>query len=165
MKNLKILALLISVFLLFGCGPAANTVNTNENKTTPTVAPDSLQTITIAERPASVKDMMAKRGEQDQAKPTLKIIEPKADSTVGSSTVKIKLELAGDLKGYKPGQDPATHMGNHIHVILDNQPYEAYYDLDREFELRNVADGEHTLRVFPRGRGMKAIRTTARFRW
>ena len=40
-------------------------------------------------------------------------------------------------------------MGNHIHVILDNQPYEAYYNLDQEFELRNVADGEHTLRVFP----------------
>jgi hypothetical protein len=40
-------------------------------------------------------------------------------------------------------------MGNHIHVILDNQPYEAYYNLDHEFELRNVTDGEHTLRVFP----------------
>jgi hypothetical protein len=40
-------------------------------------------------------------------------------------------------------------MGNHIHVILDNQPYEAYYNLDSEFELRDVKDGEHTLRVFP----------------
>ncbi|MCV4566563.1 hypothetical protein OFB72_28825, partial [Escherichia coli] len=63
--------------------------------------------------------------------------------------MKVKLELGGDLKGYKPGMDPETHTGNHIHVILDNQPYEAYYNLDREFELRNVADGEHTLRVFP----------------
>ena len=42
-----------------------------------------------------------------------------------------------------------TKMGNHIHVILDNQPYEAYYNLEQEFELRNVSDGEHTLRVFP----------------
>ncbi|MCV4754950.1 hypothetical protein OFC37_36360, partial [Escherichia coli] len=78
----------------------------------------------------------------------IKIIEPKADSVINSSTVKVKLELGGDLKGYKPGMDPETHTGNHIHVILDNQPYEAYYNLDREFELRNVADGEHTLRVF-----------------
>jgi len=45
--------------------------------------------------------------------------------------------------------DEATHTGNHIHVILDNQPYEAFYNLDHEFELRNVSDGEHTLRVFP----------------
>jgi hypothetical protein len=57
--------------------------------------------------------------------------------------------LSGDLKGYKPMKDMETQMGNHIHVILDNQPYEAYYNLDQEFELRNVADGEHTLRVFP----------------
>jgi hypothetical protein len=93
--------------------------------------------------------MMAQRGEQDEAKPTLKIVEPRADSTVTSSTVKVKLELAGDLKGYKPMKDMTTQMGNHIHVILDNQPYEAYYNLDSEFELRNVSDGEHTLRVFP----------------
>jgi hypothetical protein len=39
-------------------------------------------------------------------------------------------------------------MGNHIHVILDNEPYEAYYNLDGPFELRNVADGPHTIRVF-----------------
>jgi hypothetical protein len=93
--------------------------------------------------------MMAQRGEQDEAKPVLKIVEPKADAAVSSSTVKVKLELSGDLKGYKPMKDMATQMGNHIHVILDNQPYEAYYNLDQEFELRNVADGEHTLRVFP----------------
>ena len=92
---------------------------------------------------------MSERGEQDKASPLLKIVEPKADSTVGSSTVKVKLELGGDLKGYKPMKDMTTQMGNHIHVILDNQPYEAYYNLDQEFELRNVADGEHTLRVFP----------------
>jgi hypothetical protein len=61
----------------------------------------------------------------------------------------VKLEISGDLKGYQPMKDPATGMGNHIHVILDNQPYEAYYNLNQEFELRNVADGEHTLRVFP----------------
>ncbi len=92
--------------------------------------------------------MMAARGEQDAAQPTLKIVEPAANANVNSSTVKVKLNISGDLKGYKPHKDPATQMGNHIHVILDNQPYEAYYNLDEEFELRNVADGEHTLRVF-----------------
>jgi hypothetical protein len=93
--------------------------------------------------------MMASRGEQDQAAPTLKIVEPAANSTVNSSTVKVKLALSGDLKGYQPHKDPETQMGNHVHVILDNQPYEAYYNLNQEFELRNVSDGDHTLRVFP----------------
>jgi len=92
---------------------------------------------------------MASRGEQDTASPVIKIVEPAANAVIESSTVKVKLQLSGDLKGYKPGMNMETHTGNHIHVILDNQPYEAYYNLDQPFELRNVMDGEHTLRVFP----------------
>ena len=105
--------------------------------------------LTEVQRPKNIADMMAQRGAQDQANPTLKIAEPAANSTVNSSTVRVRLDLSGDLKGYQPAKDPQTGMGNHIHVILDNQPYEAYYNLNQEFELRNVADGEHTLRVFP----------------
>ncbi len=105
--------------------------------------------LTEVPRPQKITEMMAQRGAQDEAQPTLQIVEPAANSTANSSTVKVKLNLSGDLKGYKPMMDAATKMGNHIHVILDNQPYEAFYNLDGEFELRNVADGEHTLRVFP----------------
>jgi hypothetical protein len=116
--------------------------NTNANAS-------STQTLSIVERPQKIKDLMAGRGEQDSAAPTLKIVEPAANATVNSATVKVKLDLSGDLKGYKPGMNEETHTGNHIHVILDNQPYEAFYNLDNEFELRNVQDGEHTIRVFP----------------
>ena len=105
--------------------------------------------LTEVARPQNIAQMMTQRGAQDQANPSLKIVEPAANAAVGSSTVRVRLELSGDLKGYQPMKDPATGMGNHIHVILDNQPYEAYYNLNQEFELRNVADGEHTLRVFP----------------
>ncbi|HJS52510.1 MAG TPA: hypothetical protein VJ781_11465, partial [Pyrinomonadaceae bacterium] len=115
--------------------------NSNANSTTP-------QTLTTVDTPERIKDQMATRGEQDSASPTLKIVEPKADSSIASSTVKVKLDISGDLKGYEPHMDPSTNTGNHIHVILDNQPYEAYYNLEQPFELRNVSDGEHTLRVF-----------------
>ncbi len=110
---------------------------------------NSAQHLSEVRRPQKISAMMAQRGEQDQAAPTLKFVEPIDGATVNNSTVKVKLALAGDLKGYQPMKDMATGMGNHIHVILDNQPYEAYYNLGNEFELRNVADGEHTLRVFP----------------
>ncbi len=110
---------------------------------------DTAHNLREVPRPQNIADMMAQRGEQDQAAPTLKFIEPTDGAAVNNSTVKVKLALAGDLKGYKPMKDMATGMGNHIHVILDNQPYEAFYNLDGEFELRNVSDGEHTLRVFP----------------
>lgn len=124
----------------------SNAVNTNSaNVNSAPVA----QTLSEAARPQKIVDMMKERGEQDEAKPTLKIVEPKDGATIDNSTVKVKVELGGELKGYKPMKDMATGMGNHIHLILDNQPYEPFYNAENEFEFRNLADGEHTLRVFP----------------
>jgi hypothetical protein len=131
---------------------AAGNSNANTTATTTVTPPPagspSPQNLTVAERPQKIKDQMTARGEQDEAAPTLRFVEPREGQAITGSTVNVKLALAGDLKGYKPGKDPATNMGNHIHVILDNQPYEAYYNLDQPFELRNVTEGKHTLRVF-----------------
>jgi hypothetical protein len=143
---------MLAALFCVGCA-SDNTNNTTAvtNVTPPGATPAptaATQTLTVVERPQKVKDMMQARGEQDQAKPVLKFVEPRDGATISGSTVNLKLALSGDLKGYKPGKDPATKMGNHIHVILDNQPYEAYYSLDQPFELRNVAEGKHTLRVF-----------------
>ncbi len=151
MRNTKLYGLVILLVFTWGCGssPTANNEPENGNVNmagTPDAAKD---TITIAERPKMIGDQMVARGSQDEARPALRIVEPPANSMIRSSTVKVKLLLGGDLKGYKPMMDEKTHTGNHIHVILDNQPYEAYYNLGQPFELRNVADGEHTLRVFP----------------
>jgi hypothetical protein len=148
---MKIKAFLLSISFLFwtACGPATDANNMKLANSNTNANASSTQTLSIVERPQKIKDLMAGRGEQDSAAPTLKIVEPAANATVNSSTVKVKLDLSGDLKGYKPGMNEETHTGNHIHVILDNQPYEAFYNLDNEFELRNVQDGEHTIRVFP----------------
>lgn len=145
MKFTKLSIALLSVSFFAACGsqPTANNANSASN----TAAPAAMK-LTPGDTPQRIKDMMAQRGEQDAAAPVVKITAPVEGSTVESSTVRVLLEISGDLKGYKPGMDHETKMGNHIHVILDNQPYEAYYNLDREFELRNVPDGEHTLRVF-----------------
>jgi hypothetical protein len=156
MKFTKLFAFLIAVGICAACGaPATNTnTTTNTNFSRPVdnvnaTPASTAQNLSEVPRPQNIQNMMSQRGEQDQAAPALKIVSPADGSTVNSSTVKVKLNLSGDLKGYKPMKDMQTQMGNHIHVILDNQPYEAYYNLDQEFELRNVANGEHTLRVFP----------------
>jgi hypothetical protein len=148
MRFAQLLVLSSVCFAFSACAPGpANTANSSN--TANSNASPAVQNLSIIDRPQKIKDQMAARGEQDQAAPALKIVEPASNATVGSSTVKVKLDIAGDLKGYAPHKDPETGMGNHVHVILDNQPYEAYYDLGEPFELRNVADGEHTLRVFP----------------
>jgi hypothetical protein len=152
MKSTKYILFLSALAIFSGCGgtqPNANTA-ANEKVSNADTKNNAAQNLTEVERPKSIQDKMKERGEQDAAKPILKIVEPKSDATLASSTVKVKLELSGDLKGYQPMKDMTTGMGNHIHIILDNQPYEAYYNIeDNAFELRNVADGAHTLRVFP----------------
>jgi hypothetical protein len=143
---------LLLVISLMGC---TATDNTNSGTTSTTnapppgasPAPSAQNLVASTERPQSVKDKATALGEADTASPKLKIIEPREGATLTGSTVRLKLNLVSD-KGYKTGKDPATGMGPHIHVILDNQPYEAYYNLDQPFELRNVAEGKHTIRVF-----------------
>src|SRR6266513_3022648 len=138
------------LFALILAGAACQSTNQNANTTATTAAtPPGEQKLTQVPRPQTIEQMMKDRGEQDQAKPTLRIVAPANNATINGSTVEVKLDLSGDLKGYMPHKDPATGKGNHIHVILDNQPYEAYYELGQPFELRNVVAGKHTLRVFP----------------
>ena len=138
------------LFALILVGAACQS-NQNANTTATTAAtPPGEQKLTQVPRPQTIEQMMKDRGEQDSAKPTLRIVAPATNATINGSTVEVKLDLSGDLKGYMPHKDPATGKGNHIHVILDNQPYEAYYEINSQpFELRNVAEGRHTLRVFP----------------
>lgn len=143
-------ALAFSATGLAGCSSDMNANTANANATpAPAGSPTpAAQALSVVERPQKLKDLSAQRGEQDAAAPALTFVEPREGATVQGSTVKVQLKLAGDLKGYQPHKDPATGMGNHIHVILDNQPYEAYYELGRPFELRNISEGAHTIRVF-----------------
>ncbi|HYG80447.1 MAG TPA: hypothetical protein VD861_08675 [Pyrinomonadaceae bacterium] len=150
--SVAVLALAALVFAACASEDNANRNTTATTNVTPpgsTPTPAAQQSLSVVERPQKIKDQMAQRGEQDQASPTLRFVEPREGATITGSTVNVRLALGGDLKGYKPGKDPATGLGNHIHVILDNQPYEAYYSLDQPFELRNVTEGKHTIRVFP----------------
>jgi hypothetical protein len=148
-RNLLPVSIALATFaLLFASCSAGNSDNASTTATS-TVTPSPTQTLTVIPRPQKTLDLMKARGEQDEAKPVLKIVSPEKDAVINGSTVDVKLNLSGDLKGYMPHKDPATGKGNHIHVILDNQPYEAYYELGQPFELRNVVAGKHTLRVFP----------------
>lgn len=145
-RNSRLLFLFTSsALLLAAC--SGNPDNASTTATT-TVTPPPVQVLAVAPRPQKILDLMKARGEQDEAKPAVKIVSPAANAVINGAKVEVKLDLSGDLKGYMPHKDPATGKGNHIHVILDNEPYEAYYELGQPFELRNVVEGKHTLRVF-----------------
>ena len=74
MKQTK--RILISAFsLVLFAGCASRDENTNTTATT-TVSPPIMKELTVVPRPHTIEEMMRQRGEQDQAKPVLRVISP-----------------------------------------------------------------------------------------
>jgi hypothetical protein len=76
--------------------------------------------------------------------PQVKILTPLADEVLKDNTVTVRFQVK-DLPIFK---DPQWQLGPHLHVILDNQPYMAVYDISQPLVLPDLSPGTHTLRVF-----------------
>lgn len=76
--------------------------------------------------------------------PQVKILSPKPDEVLDDTTVSVRLQV-NDLPIFK---DKQLGLGPHLHLFLDNQPYQAVYDTRQPFVLENLDPGTHTLRVF-----------------
>ncbi len=77
-------------------------------------------------------------------RPQVTIVTPQADQVLPENTVKVSFQVR-DLPLFKNSQ---WELGPHLHVILDNQPYIAVYDLNQPLVLPDLSPGTHTLRVF-----------------
>ncbi|WGV26440.1 hypothetical protein [Halotia branconii] len=77
-------------------------------------------------------------------RPQVTIVTPQADEVLSENTVTVSFQVK-DLPIFKNSQ---WELGPHLHVILDNQPYIAVYDLSQPLVLPNLSPGTHTLRVF-----------------
>ncbi len=80
----------------------------------------------------------------DINQPQVSIITPKSDEVLQDDTVSIRFQVK-DLPIFKDSQ---LDMGPHLHVIIDNEPYIAVYDLNQPLVLSDLSPGTHTLRVF-----------------
>ncbi|WP_342342677.1 hypothetical protein ACOWPH_15875 [Anabaena sp. PCC 7938] len=76
--------------------------------------------------------------------PQVTILTPQPNEVLKDNTVTVRLQVK-DLPIFK---DPKWQLGPHLHVILDNQPYIAVYDLSQPLILPDLSAGTHTLRVF-----------------
>ena len=97
------------------------------------------------------------------AVPTLRIAAPREGQLYKTDKVEISLDVKNWL---------LTPDGNHIHVIVDNEPYIAVRDTSKPIDLRalvekelghDLAEGTHVLRAFP-GRGHhESVKDTGAF--
>ena len=76
--------------------------------------------------------------------PQVKILSPQADEILEDNNVTVKFQVE-DLPIFKNSE---LGLGPHLHVFLDNQPYQAVYDLNQPFVFSDLAPGTHTIRAF-----------------
>jgi hypothetical protein len=76
--------------------------------------------------------------------PQVKITEPRAEKTFNQTDVTLELAVE-DLPIF---QDDRLHLGNHLNLIVDNEPFQSIYNLDEPIILKNLTPGTHTVRVF-----------------
>lgn len=75
--------------------------------------------------------------------PQIKILSPRPGEVLKDERVTVRIQVK-DLPIYK---DKALGLGPHLHVILDNRPYQAVYDLEQPLIFEDLAPGTHTIRA------------------
>jgi hypothetical protein len=79
--------------------------------------------------------------DQDIPEVDFEITNPEGGATVEGG----ELEVEFSLDGYRIGPE----IGQHIHFVLDNQPYRAHYNDGEPIVYEDLESGTHTLRAFP----------------
>ncbi len=88
--------------------------------------------------------IQALRRKLDRYQPQVQILTPKAGETVQDTSIALKFAVK-DLPIYK---DAKLGLGPHLHVFLDEDNYQAVYDLSQPLVLKDLKPGTHTIRVF-----------------
>ena len=133
---------LVLVLNLSSCVEAANSQEVSTNPFMKTL-PASETSGTFSET-APPDVIQALRPSLEGYQPQVSILSPQVDEILPDNIVKVRLQVK-DLPIFK---DPQWQLGPHLHLILDNQPYIAVYDLNQPVVLSDLSPGTHTLRVF-----------------
>ena len=80
----------------------------------------------------------------EKYRPQVSILNPKREKTYNENKIEVRLKV----KNLPIFKNEEFGLGPHLHLILDNEPYQAIYDTEQPFVLENLAPGTHTLRVF-----------------
>ena len=76
--------------------------------------------------------------------PQVKIIAPQPKQTYQQTDVEIKLEV----EALPIFRDDKLQLGNHLNLIIDNEPLQEIYTTDEPILIENLAPGTHTIRAF-----------------
>lgn len=72
-------------------------------------------------------------------------------------------ELAVPTEGAEIRGLAMSDRGQHVHVILDNEPYRAIYDAEQAVDFTGLTPGLHVLRAFPSRQWHESVKTPGAF--
>ena len=125
----KMLAIALAIQLLFGNGSALAA---------------SLKTTGQLTETAPPKTFLDLGRVLDQYQPQIKIISPKMGQLLSDNTVTVSFQLQ-DLPIYK---NKSLGLGPHLHLVVDDQPYQSIYNASESIVLKDLEPGTHTVRIF-----------------
>ncbi|BAZ29435.1 hypothetical protein NIES4074_18810 [Cylindrospermum sp. NIES-4074] len=144
-RSFPIIRWLITLVLVLSLASCGEKVGSQEVPTgyqeTPTTIAETPRQFSEVSPPDVIQEL---RSTLEVYQPQVTIITPQPDEVLQDNKVKVSLQVK-DLPIFK---DPQWQLGPHLHLILDNQPYIAVYDLNQPLVLPDLAPGTHTLRVF-----------------
>ena len=136
----RLIALLAVVIVT--CGGCARPTQPTVLLTEPSVQPNHLigevAEVSPPETLVTLKQII------DAYTPQVRILSPRPGEILEGTAVTVRLQVRG-LPLFK---DATWQLGPHLHLFLDDQPYQAVYDLSEPIVLDNLSPGTHTLRVF-----------------
>ncbi|MEL7076772.1 MAG: hypothetical protein AAGM46_12700 [Cyanobacteria bacterium J06582_2] len=75
--------------------------------------------------------------------PQVTIASPRQDVTVNQTDITVKIAV----ENLPLFEDDQLHLGNHLNLIVDNEPLQAIYSLEEPIVIANLAPGTHTVRI------------------
>jgi hypothetical protein len=143
--NLSIFKWVITIVLvltLTSCGEKAGSEEAPLTyRNTPAKISQISQQFSEVSPPPVIQEL---RATLENYRPQVTILSPQPDEVISENTVTVSFQV----KDIPIFQDPELQLGPHLHVILDNQPYIAVYDVNKPLILPDLSPGTHTLRVF-----------------
>jgi hypothetical protein len=144
-KRLPIIKWVVALVLVVSLSSCVEAVSSKEPSIQPQVkAPPASEISGTFSETAPPDVIQALRPSLEVYQPQVSILSPQIDEVLQEDTVNVRLQVK-DLPIFK---DPQWQLGPHLHLILDNKPYIAVYDLNQSVVLPNLDPGTHTLRVF-----------------
>ncbi|MEL6495178.1 MAG: hypothetical protein AAFQ41_08635 [Cyanobacteria bacterium J06623_7] len=97
-------------------------------------------------------------------RPQVKIIAPQAGQTFERADVMVEIAV----ENFKLFRDDRLNLGNHLNLIVDNEPLREIYNVEEPIIIKDLAPGTHTLRVLavhPWGESIKTAPAYAQTRF